>query len=105
MPLKRNILVRPGILSDFKNAHLIEERHVTELVELLITATAVPFHAICMVTVQWKSHERELKVTTPHYLSYPDGDKNSEVIKKKSVNIDLLHAVVPKAVLATASLV
>ncbi len=100
--------MRPIALSDFENAHLIEERHVTELVELLITATVVPFHVICMVTVPCKSHERELKVTRPHYLSYPDGDKNSEVLNKKihiSVNIDLLHAVVPKAVLATASLV
>ncbi len=98
--------MRPSILSDFENAHLIEERHVTELVELLITATVVPFHVICMVTVPCKSHERELKVTRPHYLSYPDGDKNSEVIIIKiSVNIDLLHAVVPKALLATASLV
>ncbi len=78
---------------------MIEERHVTELVELLITATVVPFHVICMVTVPCKSHERELKVTRSHYLSYPDGDKNSEVIIKKTVNSDLLHAVVPKAVL------
>ncbi len=98
--------MRPAILSDFENAHLIEERHITELVELLLTATVVPFHLICMVTVPCKSHERELKVTRPHYLSYPDGDTNSEVtLKKISVNIDLLHAVVPKAVLATASLV
>ncbi len=94
--------MRPGILSDCENAHLIEERHVTELVELLITATVVPFHVICMVTVPRKSHERELKVTRPHYLSYPDGDKNSDVVLKKiSVNIDLLQPVVP----ATASLV
>ncbi len=98
--------MRPSILSDFENAHLIEERHVTELVELLITATVVPFHVTCMVTVPSKSHERELKVTLPHYLSYPDGHKNSEVLNKKNISdIDLLHAVVPKAVLATASLV
>ncbi len=68
-----------GILADFENAHLIEERHVTELVELVITATVVPVRVICMVTVPC----RELKVTRPHYLSYPDGDKNSEVIFKK----------------------
>ncbi len=80
---KCNILVRPGILSDCENAHLIEERHVTELGELLITATVVPFHVIYMVTVPCKPHERELKVTQPHYLRYPDGDKNSEVILKK----------------------
>ncbi len=80
IPFKYNILVRPGIWSDFENAHLIEERPVIELVELLITATVVPFHVICMVTVPCKSHERELKVTRPHYLRYPDGDKNSEVI-------------------------
>ncbi len=74
--------MRPGILSDFENAHLIEERHVTEPVELLITATVVPFHVICMVTVPCKSHERQLKLTRPHYLSYPDGDKKSEIILK-----------------------
>ncbi len=33
-----------------KSAHLIEERHVTELVGLLISATVVPIHVICMVT-------------------------------------------------------
>ncbi len=75
--------MRPGILTDFENAHLIEEQHVTELVELLLTATLIPFHVICMVTVPCKSLERELKVTRPHYLSYPDIDKHSEVIKKK----------------------
>ncbi len=51
IPFKCNILVGPGILSDFENADLIEERHVTERVDLLITATVVPFHVICMVTL------------------------------------------------------
>ncbi len=49
------------------------------MVELLLVA----FHVIYMVTEPSKSHKRELKVTRPHYLSYPDGDKNSEVIFKK----------------------
>ncbi len=78
--------MRPSILTDHENAHLIEQRHVTELVELLITATVVPVHVICMVAVPCKSHERELKVTRPHYLSYPDGDKNSEVIIMKNIS-------------------
>ncbi len=41
-------------------------------------------------------------------MAYPDGNhapQHSEFIKKISVHIDLLHAVVPKAVLATAFMV
>ncbi len=41
-------------------------------------------------------------------VAYPDANhtqQNSEFINKISVHIDLLHAVVPKAVLATALLV
>ncbi len=41
-------------------------------------------------------------------MAYPDGNhaqQNSEFIKKTSVRIDLLHTVVPKAVLASAFMV
>ncbi len=51
VPFKCHILVRPGILPDSENAHLIKEPHVTDLVELLMTATV---HT-CTIRVQWQS--------------------------------------------------
>ncbi len=83
-------------LARFENAHLIKQPHVTDLVGLLMTATV---HT-GTIRVQWQS-----EVTRPHYVSYPDGNKTQNLYKKISVHIDLLHAVVPRAVLATASLV
>ncbi len=87
--------MRPGILSISENAHFIKEAHLTELVELLTTATV---HTL-FIRVQWQS-----EVTRPHFVSYADGNKTQNIYKKISSHIDLLQAVVPKAVLATASL-
>ncbi len=64
----------PWHFARFKNAHLIKEPHVTDLVELLMTAT---IHT-CTIRVQWQS-----EVTRPPYLSYPDGNKTQNLKKNQ----------------------
>ncbi len=70
----------PWHFARFENAHLIKERHVTALVELLMTATV---HT-CTIRVQWQS-----KVTRPHYVSYPDGRKTQNLLIIKNISAHL----------------
>ncbi len=81
-------------LVSYKNAHLIKELYVTELVELLMTATVHTSHTCTVPVISNSTRLSQL----------PGRQQNSEFIKKISVHIDLLHAVVPRAVLAAASL-
>ncbi len=66
VPVKYHLLVRPGILPDSGNAHLIKAPHVTDLVELLMTATV---HT-CTIRIQWQS-----EVTRPPFVNYPDSNE------------------------------
>ncbi len=60
----------PWHFVNFENAHLLKEPDVTELFELLMTATVHTW----FIRVQWQS-----EVTRPYYVSYPDGNKTQNL--------------------------